>query len=170
LSAGDFLFHISIERSRRPQAAGHRAMTSHHRAQAAGRRLSISPDISPIYKAAGRRSSIREPWISSTDAPSNKNRSPVEGSFSRKKLVPLQCECEQCQAICDLDTLTLPFLILTIPERHLYKDIRLAFLHHCGFQSSRSGFSWAGFLSIASTVISLSLASSTLFISAKAWG
>ena len=31
-------------------------------------------------------------------------------------------------------------------------------------------FSWAGFVSIASTVIVLSLSSSTLFISAKAWG
>ena len=112
LLAGDFLFHISIERGRRPQAAGHRAMPSHHRAQAAGRRLSINPDISPIYKAAGRRSSIREPLISITNAPSNKNRSEVEGSFAKKKLVPPQRECEQCQAICDLDTLILPFFII----------------------------------------------------------
>ena len=142
------LDHTSQGAGRRPQV-----IDLYQRAQAAGRRLSISPDISPIYKAAGRRSSIREPLISITDAPSNKNRSEVEGSFAKKKLAPPQRECEQCQAICDLDT-----------------DIRPASLHQCGFQSFRSAFSLAGFVSIASTVIVLSLASSTLFISAKAWG
>ena len=103
LSAGDFLFHISIERGRRPQAAGHRAMPSDHRAQAAGRRLSINPRISPIYKAAGRRSSILEPSNSIALSAPNKNRSLVEGSCSKKKLTPLHLKCEECHAICDLD-------------------------------------------------------------------
>ena len=68
------------------QGAGRRAQVIdlYQRAQAAGRRLSINPDISPTYKAAGRRSSIREPLISITDAPSNKNRSEVEGSFASR--------------------------------------------------------------------------------------
>ncbi len=101
------------------QGAGRRpqVINLYQRSQAAGRRLSISPAISPTYKAAGRRSSIREPWISITDAPSNKNRSEVEGSCSKKKPTPPQRECEECQAICDLDTLTLPFFIIF---RHLF--------------------------------------------------
>jgi len=116
----------------------------HHRAQAAGRRLSISPDISPIYKAAGRRSSIREPLISITDAPSNKNRSEVEGSFAKKKLAPPQRECEQCQAICDLETLTLPFFTIFnsshtgTPSMHRYTSgipspLRFSILSQCVF-------------------------------------
>ena len=101
------LDHTSQGAGRRPQV-----IDLHHRSQAAGRRLSISPAISPTYKAAGRRSSIREPWISITDAPSNKNRSEVEGSCSKKKPTPPQRECEECQAICDFDTFAIPFLII----------------------------------------------------------
>ena len=79
LLAGDFFFYISM--GHRPQVAGHRLMASDHRAQAAGRRLSINPRISPIYKAAGRRSSILEPSNSIALSAPNKNRSLVELSL-----------------------------------------------------------------------------------------
>jgi len=110
LSAGDFFFYISI--GSRPQAAGHRLMASDHRAQAAGRRLSISPRISPTYKAAGRRSSILEPSNSIALSAPNKNRSPGEGQCNKKKLTPLHLKWDECHAIWDLDRLTLLFLTI----------------------------------------------------------
>ena len=142
LLAGDFLFYISI--GARPQAAGYRLMASHHRAQAAGRRLSIRPRISPIYKAAGRRSSILEPSNSIALSAPNKNRSEVLGSCSKKKLTPLHLKCEECHAICDFDRLTLPFLTIFnsshtgTPFMHRYTSgipspVRFSILSKCVF-------------------------------------
>ena len=162
------------------QGAGRRpqAIDLHHRSQAAGRRLSISPDISPIYKAAGRRSSIREPWISSTDAPSNKNRSEVLGSWSKKKLVPLQCECEQCQAICDFDTLTVPFLIIFnsshigTPSMHRYTSgipspLRFSILSQCVFLGRFSFNSFHSDCSVAGILNSFNISKSVGVILAE---
>ena len=82
--------------------------------------------ILPRNKAKGSRSAIRDPWISTTFPPSNKYTSPVEGSWSKKKLTPPHLECPRCQAICDLDTETLLCLIIfnssqiTTPFMHIY--------------------------------------------------
>jgi len=45
------------------------------RSQAAGRRVAAQSDKVPENKAAGRRSSNREPWIWVANPPSNKNAS-----------------------------------------------------------------------------------------------
>jgi hypothetical protein len=125
--------------------AGRRA--SNHASRAASRKAAGKSDILPSYKAAGRRASIRDPWISTTFPPSNKNTSPEEGSWSKKKLTPPHLECPRCQAICDLDTETLLCLIIfnssqiTTPFMHIYTSgmpslTRFSSLWQCVFLGS----------------------------------
>ena len=112
----------SKDAGRRPQL--HAIKPADHPAKAQARKARHKPFIDPTYKDAGRRSSILEPWISSTLPPSNKNTSPVKGSCNKKKETPLQRLCAKCHAICDLLTETrLLFIIFNssqtgTPSKH----------------------------------------------------
>ena len=88
------------------------ARTPAHDLCAQARRAAGASRNGPCHAGAARSASIRESQISGAAEPSNKNASPVEGAWTKKKLAPPQRVCAKCQAICEVDKDTRLFLII----------------------------------------------------------